>query len=386
MILATAVAGGQAAGGGSKEEGASVALSAVPDPGYKFVGWRVDGSLVADNPYTFAADADLEAVAEFERASFKVALAMHDGSVGELWGSAEEPVILPSLSRNGFTFLGWRTSASGGSFAGAGGQSYAPSADITLYASWAAAADTPSYHIPPYYSPPAYRVPAAPPAPSPSAPPAAGPSTTPAAPAPIAFAAPAEAIPAYAEELHKLGLLAGTGTDAAGKPAFELERGLTRLEALALVIRLFGKEADAFAFQGENPFGDVPEWGDRYAAYAYEAGITSGVGEGVFAPDRPATRQEMAAFLLRVLRYFEKSGDFAYADSIAAAISKGVFAESDSENGALLRKDAVVSMVNTLMALVNKTELKLISQLAQDGVFSREAAEGFAAAVARQGI
>ena len=45
-------------------------------------------------------------------------------------------VVLPTPTRDGYTFNGWYTAATGGTLVGAAGDSYAPSADITLYAQW----------------------------------------------------------------------------------------------------------------------------------------------------------------------------------------------------------------------------------------------------------
>ena len=45
-------------------------------------------------------------------------------------------VALPTPTRDGYTFNGWYTAATGGTLVGAAGDSYAPSADITLYAQW----------------------------------------------------------------------------------------------------------------------------------------------------------------------------------------------------------------------------------------------------------
>jgi uncharacterized repeat protein (TIGR02543 family) len=49
-------------------------------------------------------------------------------------------ISLPSSSRSGFTFTGWWTSSSGGSFIGSAGSSYTPSNNITLFAQWQALA------------------------------------------------------------------------------------------------------------------------------------------------------------------------------------------------------------------------------------------------------
>lgn len=47
-------------------------------------------------------------------------------------------ISLPSSSRTGYTFNGWYTSSSGGTFVGISGTSYTPSSSITLYAQWSA--------------------------------------------------------------------------------------------------------------------------------------------------------------------------------------------------------------------------------------------------------
>ena len=52
--------------------------------------------------------------------------------------TAGSSVTLPSPSRSGFTFNGWYTAASGGSFLGFGGTSYTPSSSITIFAQWTA--------------------------------------------------------------------------------------------------------------------------------------------------------------------------------------------------------------------------------------------------------
>ncbi|MEE0951048.1 MAG: InlB B-repeat-containing protein [Paludibacteraceae bacterium] len=52
-------------------------------------------------------------------------------------------VALPTPTRDGYTFNGWYTAATGGTLVGAAGDSYAPSADITLYAQWTANAVEP---------------------------------------------------------------------------------------------------------------------------------------------------------------------------------------------------------------------------------------------------
>ena len=72
---------------------------------------------------------------------------------------------------------------------------------------------------------------------------------------------------------------------------------VTRAEALRTIIQTVGKESDALSETAENPFTDVPQWADRYAAYAYKNGITAGIGDNQFAAERAVTAEEYNAML-----------------------------------------------------------------------------------------
>lgn len=74
---------------------------------------------------------------------------------------------------------------------------------------------------------------------------------------------------------------------------------VTRAEALVTIIQTIGRESNALAETAENPFTDVPEWADRYAAYAYKNGIIAGVGNNLFDPDREITAEEYTTMLER---------------------------------------------------------------------------------------
>jgi hypothetical protein len=232
--------------------------------------------------------------------------------------------------------------------------------------------------IDPPYTPPYYYYP-------PVVTPAAK-TPTPAPKAPLSATEKAEVVKlGYAQELNKLGLFVGTGTDEAGKPTFELDKDVSRLQALAIVLRLMGLEEKALAFQGSNPFVDVPDWGDRYAAYASSIGLTVGIDDArtLFAPERKATYQEFTAFMLRILQYFEANGDFSYERSIEAGARAGLYPDGAPNGKAeVLRGSAVETMVNSLFAKIKATDRRLIDKLILDGALSKEAAQSFEKAVA----
>jgi len=153
------------------------------------------------------------------------------------------------------------------------------------------------------------------------------------------------------------------------------------MEALALVIRLMGLEESALAFTGHNPFGDTPDWGLRIAAFAYNEGITAGIGDGIFAPDRLVTLQEFTAFLLRVLGYSEMNGDFLFEYALDKTVAVGLYSESqrDIQEGSeqYLRSDVVLNMVNALLANTKDSNTSLLDTLVADNVICGQAADRF---------
>jgi hypothetical protein len=202
--------------------------------------------------------------------------------------------------------------------------------------------------------------------------------------APTTVVTPDKAVTS-ARALNQIGLLAGYGTNADGSVDFGLDRNLTRLEAIALVIRLEGMESAAQAYTGTDPFTDVPAWGDRYAAYAYSTGITVGVNDAhtLLDPNSPVTAQQFAAFMLRVLHYTEAEGDFVYANAIQKAETVGVYdSDVNTTNANFLRRDAVVSMVLTLRVDVQSTTKTLLSVLVSSGAITQSQANYFLNAVA----
>ena len=86
-----------------------------------------------------------------------------------------------------------------------------------------------------------------------------------------------------ADALYALGLFQGTGTDANGNPIYELDRAPTRNEAVTMLVRLLGKDAEAKAGTWDIPFNDVVAWVRPYVGYAYAHGLTSGTSASTFS-------------------------------------------------------------------------------------------------------
>jgi hypothetical protein len=173
-------------------------------------------------------------------------------------------------------------------------------------------------------------------------------------------------------------LFVGTGNDAVGNPVYSLDRNLTRIDALVLIIRLFGTEKVALEFDGANPFKDVPDWAERYASYAFSSGITVGVNSEhtLLDPGRNVTYKEFTAFLLRALNYFEAQGDFEFDLALEKALeiqlynSISVYGQSN-----FLRGNAAEAMVRALLTPLKSTETGLLESLVQRGAIDKKAGE-----------
>ena len=167
---------------------------------------------------------------------------------------------------------------------------------------------------------------------------------------PAAYAAQTEAAEA-ADTLYALGLFKGTGTDADGKPVFDLDRAPTRAEAVTMLVRLLGKESEAKSGSWTTPFTDVAAWAKPYVGYAYANGLTTGVGKGLFGGGRPVTAAQYLTFVLRALGYesgTDFSWDTAWTLTDALGITNGQY--HAGTNNSFLRADAALVSVCALGA------------------------------------
>ena len=171
-----------------------------------------------------------------------------------------------------------------------------------------------------------------------------------------------------ARDLNKLGLLRGTG--AGGSANFDLSRAPTRLEALIMLIRLLGKDAEALACTDPCPFTDVPQWGRPYAAYAYRTGLTKGSGAGVFGMGN-ADASMYSTFILRALGYDDGAGDFVWNDCLPFAAQVGILSDRVDTN-TFLRADMVDISYEALFADVKGGGMTLADKLTVQNVFTEE--------------
>ena len=112
-----------------------------------------------------------------------------------------------------------------------------------------------------------------------------------------------------AEALHELGLFQGTGTNADGTPIYDLDKTPSRNQALIMLVRLLGKEAEAKSGTWDIPFTDVSAEMKPYVGYAYANGLTTGYTAESFRGGQKVSGNQYVSFLLRALGY-ESGKDF----------------------------------------------------------------------------
>ena len=181
-----------------------------------------------------------------------------------------------------------------------------------------------------------------------------------------ASAADAEAQEA-AERLNALGLFSGTGTDENGEPIFELDRSPNRYEAITMLVRLLGKEAEANAGTWEYPFTDVMDWAKPYVGYAYAHKLTSGTSETTFSGSEPVSATQYITFVLRALGYSSDT-DFRWDRAWELSDSLGFTDGRYGENGGVfLRGDVVIVSASALDTMPKGAEYTLLDALIAAG-------------------
>lgn len=128
-----------------------------------------------------------------------------------------------------------------------------------------------------------------------------------------------------AEALKSLGIFQGTNK------GFELESTLTREQAVTLIVRLLGAEAEAKEKSPEHPFTDVWAWASPYVGYGYQNGLVKGMGASTFGYGQLVTEAQFLTMLLRVLQY-EDGTDFTWRKSAELAGQLGLPVVGDARD------------------------------------------------------
>lgn len=171
---------------------------------------------------------------------------------------------------------------------------------------------------------------------------------------------------ALAADLKQLGLFQGVSdTD------FDLGRTPNRTEALVMLIRFLGKEAEALEGRWTHPFTDVPAWADSYVGYAYETGLANGLGGTLYGANMTAGSTTFLTFVLRALGYSDTNGaDFAWDDPYKLASEIGILPQ-ETNIVDFWRADMVRVSHAALPAKLKNSSKALYETLIESGVFTR---------------
>ena len=170
-----------------------------------------------------------------------------------------------------------------------------------------------------------------------------------------------------ADTLATLGLVRGMTADD-----YALEAPATRAQAAVLLVRLAGGEAAAKADPWFAGFRDLPAWAADSIDYAAHQGWITGVTVLNFKPNDTITANAWCAFLLRMLGYSEKAGDFTIED--AAAFAQRIGLTSTAYGGLLSRGDLFEIARDALVFSYKGSGDTVLSRLIGSGTVSRAAA------------
>ena len=136
------VDGGSSCTDRSTTQGGSIALPTTSKTGCTFLGWyaSLDGDdKIGDAGDSYTPTGSVTLYAHWSQITeYTVTFNPNGGSVSDskVVVNAGTEITLPSATKDGSSFTGWFTSASGGTSIGTAGDSYTPTGSVTLYAHW----------------------------------------------------------------------------------------------------------------------------------------------------------------------------------------------------------------------------------------------------------
>lgn len=182
---------------------------------------------------------------------------------------------------------------------------------------------------------------------------------------PSAFALSGEQARA-ADTLYTLGLMKGT------TGGYDLTSPATRAQAITLTVRLAGAESAAKTDNWISGFLDVPAWAETAVNYASHQKWVSGVTSIRFSPDTSITANAYCAFLLRMLGYSDKDGDFTVSNALSFARRIGLVQQD--YDGALTRGDLIQITAGALTFCYKDSDETVIQRLIAGGTVNRSTA------------
>jgi len=142
-----------------------------------------------------------------------------------------------------------------------------------------------------------------------------------------------------AQALQQAGLLQGN------EKGLDLLKPLTRIEATTLLVRALGFENEQTA--AESEFVDIPNnhWCVKYVNIASDKGITTGVGDGKFAPNELVTDNQFATLVLRSAN----EPEFDWQIGIQILIERGIITKEEAETMDLFTRGDMAKIIYEAM-------------------------------------
>ena len=193
----------------------------------------------------------------------------------------------------------------------------------------------------------------------------------------IAAAEKADDAARAAQALYDLGLFQGTGNNADGTPNFDLGRTPTRAEAVTMLVRLLGKDAEAKAGSWTTPFTDVADWAKPYVGYAYTNGLTTGTSATTFGGEDPINVTQYLTFVLRALGYTSGT-DFQWDSAWTKADEIGLTDGSYNANTAAFTRGDVATISESALGAERKGQnTTMLSELVTAGAVTKQAEQNY---------
>lgn len=159
---------------------------------------------------------------------------------------------------------------------------------------------------------------------------------------------------------------------------------LLRKEAARIITILMSKETTVLLYKNQyiaDKAKDVKA-ADEYAPYigfAVKQNLMSIDDNGNFYPDKIISEKEFLGLLLKVLKYEDKT-DFKYIDTYKFSYKTGIVKNESYKNKSFnnyfySKKDAIIAIYNTLLTKPKGSDNYLISEMIQNKVLTRKAAE-----------
>lgn len=172
-----------------------------------------------------------------------------------------------------------------------------------------------------------------------------------------------------ADILNELGLFKGT------ENGYELERTVTRAEAITMILRMIGEERAAMLSSSNRTFADVDasHWAFASIGYAASKGYVQGTSATTFEPARNITGKEFVKMLLSAMGHEGVTIENAYDRGVKHALLVNNYAKlAVSTDGYMLKRNDVVNICYLSLLAKAPDGKRLDEVLVEKGAVSRE--------------